>query len=81
MQGNNFKDIPSLGDAIADLQKTNRAVAQAMQVSKQTASKPIAPLCPNCSAEWSHAELQQQECFTCGHPDPWDAFIDDDKFD
>ncbi len=84
MSNNNLhKDIPSIGEAMADLISQNRAIAGAFQVSKQTAAMngKVAPLCPHCKAEWSHAELQQKECFTCGYPDPWDALSDDDITD
>lgn len=71
-QNNQHKDIPSIGEAMADLVSQNRAIAGAFQISRAAANQKIVPLCPNCSAQWSSAELHQKECFTCGYPDPWD---------
>jgi len=45
-------------------------------------SKPARPIvCPHCKAAWVAEEIRDNECFTCGFPEPWDTEIDDETMD
>ncbi len=37
--------------------------------------------CPHCGERWNFQEIQEQECFTCGFPNPLDTDEDDDEKD
>ena len=37
--------------------------------------------CPKCAAALVAAEITEQQCFTCGWPEDWDAEIDDETED
>jgi hypothetical protein len=37
--------------------------------------------CPHCKAQLNPAEVKEQECFTCGWPEPYDRENDDDTED